>query len=296
MTDDNATVGLIGLGFMGAAMAKRLIERGRPVTGYDIVEAKTAALAGLGGTPAPSPAAVAESSQVVITSVTSTAALEQAVLGPQGVAEGGGAGKVLVDTSTTEAEATRRMAEALSEKTGMAWIDAPVSGGPPAAEAGTLAVMAGGDAAVLDRVRPLLDDLAARVTLMGPVGAGQVTKMINQVLVLTNFAVLAEALKLGENAGVEVAKIPECLGDGYAGSNLLKHMFPRMVERQYEPPAAYARQVLKDLDMVSDLAAKTKTPTPMSDLARSLFRILIAQGHGEGDGIAVLRLYDKGTL
>ena len=296
MTDGIGTVGLVGLGFMGSAMAKCLIGHGRTVTGFDIEEAKTAALASYGGTPAPSAAAVAESSDVVITSVTSTAALEQAVLGPAGVAEGAAAGKVLVDTSTTEAEATRRMAAALADKTGMAWIDAPVSGGPPAAEAGTLAVMAGGDAAVLERVRPVLDDLAARVTLMGPVGAGQVTKMINQVLVLTNFAVLAEACKLGENAGVEVAKVPECLGDGYAGSNLLKHIFPRMVERQYEPPAAYARQVLKDLDMVSDLAAKTKTPVPMSDTARSLFRILIAQGHSEGDGIAVLRLFDEGEL
>lgn len=178
----------------------------------------------------------------------------------------------------------------------MAWIDAPVSGGPPAAERGALAMMAGGAPELFEAVLPLLEDLSAKVTLMGPVGAGQVTKMINQVLVLTNFAILAEALKLGENAGVEVAKIPECLGDGYAGSNLLRHMFPRMVARQYEPPAAYARQVLKDLDMVHDLAKKTTTPTPMSDQARALYRILVARGHGESDAITLLRLYDEGPV
>ena len=116
--------------------------------------------------------------------------------------------------------------------------------------------------------------------------------MINQVLCLTLFPILAEALKLGENAGVDVARIPEALGDGYAGSNLLRHMFPRMVARQYDPPAAFARQVLKDLDMVYDLAKKTTTPTPMCDQARALYRLLVARGHGESDPIALLKLFD----
>jgi 3-hydroxyisobutyrate dehydrogenase-like beta-hydroxyacid dehydrogenase len=175
----------------------------------------------------------------------------------------------------------------------MDWIDAPVSGGPPAAERGRLAMMAGGDAAVFEAVKPLLDDLTVKATLMGPVGAGQVTKMINQVLCLTLYPILAEALKLGENAGVEVARIPEALGAGYAGSNLLQAMFPRMVARQYTPPAAFARQLLKDLDMVYDLAKATQTPTPMTDQARTLYRLLIARGHGEEDPISLLKFYDE---
>ncbi len=126
----------------------------------------------------------------------------------------GTSGQILVDMSTADAEAPRRMAERLAGENGMAWTDAPVSSGLPSAEKGTLAIMAGGDPAALERVRQLLDDLAAKVTLMGPVGVGQVTKMIDQVLVLTNFAVMAEALKLGENAGVEVAKFPNALATG----------------------------------------------------------------------------------
>ncbi len=296
MTDDITQLGLIGLGFMGSAMARRLRQGGRSVAGFDIDPAKTRSLADIGVTGADSPAAAARGAEVVLLCVTDTAAVEAAVFGPGGVAEAAGSGQVLVDLSTTDAEATRRMAGRLEADTGMAWIDAPVSGGPPAAAAGGLAVMAGGDRAAFERVLPVLGELGAGVTRMGPVGAGQTTKMINQVLVLTNYAVLAEALKLGENAGVEVARIPECLGDGYAGSNLLRHMFGRMVARQYEPPAAFARQALKDLDMVYELAKKTATPTPMSDQVRGLYRMLVARGHGDSDPIALLKLYDEGLV
>ena len=296
MTEKVSHVGLIGLGFMGSAMATRLLERGWTVTGFDIDAAKMTAVAEGGVTCVDSPAEVARRADAVITCVTSTASVEQAVFGPGGIVEAGAAGQVLIDMSTSDATATRQMAERLAAEAGMAWIDAPISGGPPAAETGSLAIMAGGDGAALDRVGPLLDDLGAKVTHMGPVGAGQVTKMINQVLVLTNYVVLAEALKLGENAGVDVARIPECLADGHAGSNLLRNMFPRMVERQYEPAAAFARQVLKDLDMVYDLAKKTTTPTPMSDQARAMFRLLVSRGHAESDPITLLKLYDEGPV
>ena len=292
MSDAIDEVGLIGLGFMGAAMAERLLERGRRVFGYDIDESKRSDLAARGITVTDTPAEVMRQSQAVVVCVTNTAAVEQAVFGEDGLAGAGRAGQVLVDMSTTETEATRGMAARLAEACGMDWIDAPVSGGPPAARQGGLAIMCGGDPAAFERVGSLLDDLGARATLMGPVGAGQATKMINQVLVLSVFPLLAEALKLGENAGIDVAKIPECLGDGYAGSNLLRAMFPRMVARQYEPAAAYSRQVLKDLDMVHDLAKKTGTPTPMTDQARTLYRLFVARGQAESDPIGVLKLYD----
>lgn len=292
MTEGKGNVGLIGLGYMGSAMAKRLIAQGWTVSGHDLEPDKTAALTALGGQGLDSPAAVARAADRLIVCVTSTACVEEAVFGGDGIAAAGSGDKLLADLSTTEAEATRAMAARLHEACGMAWVDAPVSGGPPAAEAGELAMMAGGAAADLERLRPLLDDLAAKITLMGPVGAGQVTKMVNQVLVLTNFAVLAEALKLAENAGVEAARIPECLGDGYAGSNLLQKMFPRMVARQYEPAAAFSRQALKDLDMVYELAKKTATPTPMTDQVRLLYRLFNARGHSAEDPIALLKLFD----
>ena len=293
MTLDFTRIGQIGLGYMGSALAQRLQALGKTAIGHDIDAAKVAALAETGVTCLDSAAAVTREVDVVVVCVTSTDCVEQAVFGPGGVVEAGAAGKVLVDISTTVAEATRDMAARLKDETGMDWIDAPVSGGPPAAASGTLTVMAGGDAAVFDSLRPLLDDLTAKATLMGPIGAGQVTKIINQVLCLTLFPILAEALKLGENAGVEVARIPEALGAGYAGSNLLQAMFPRMVARQYTPPAAFARQVLKDLDMVHDLAKATKSPTPMTDQARTLYRMLIARGHGEEDPISLLKFYDQ---
>ncbi len=293
MTLDLTRIGQIGLGYMGASLAKRLRDLGKTAIGHDIDAEKMAAAAEAGVTCLDSAAAVTREVDVVVICVTSTDCVEQAVFGPGGVAEAGAAGKVLIDISTTVAEATRDMAARLKKQTGMDWIDAPVSGGPPAAGSGALTVMAGGDAAVFDSLSPLWDDLTAKATLMGPIGAGQVTKMINQVLCLTLYPILAEALKLGENAGVEVARIPEALGAGYAGSNLLQAMFPRMVARQYTPPAAFARQLLKDLDMVYDLAKATKTPTPMTDQARMLYRLLIARGHGEEDPIALLRFYDE---
>ena len=284
-------VGFIGLGLMGSQMATRLIECGYAVTGHDVDSAKVADAAKGGVTPAGSGAEVARASDVVCLCVTSTAAVEAAVFGADGIAAGGSADKVLVDHSTTIVEKTRQMAGRLAEVCAMGWVDAPVSGGPTAARAGTLAIMAGGDDAAVAQVGPVLGALG-KMTHLGPVGAGQVVKMVNQVLVLTNYCVLAEGLKLAENAGADPTKIPECLAGGHAGSNLLAQVFPKMIRREFEPPAGFARQVLKDLDMLHDLARDTGTPTPMSDQARSLFRLLVSRGYGEIDGTAILKLYD----
>ena len=291
MTTQQKTIGFVGLGLMGAAMTGRLMECGHNAIGYDIVAEKLAAAEQAGVQPAPSPAALAEAADMVLVCVTSTAAVEQVVFGDDGIATTPAAGKVLVDHSTTVTEATREMAERLAKANGMTWVDAPVSGGPPASAAGTLAIMVGGDEQAVTAVEPVLRQLG-RPTHMGPVGAGQVTKMINQVLVLNNYAVLAEAVRLAENAGIDTAKVPDCLAGGHADSNMLKAIWPRMVARDYAP-AGYARQVLKDLEMVQDLAGKTKSPTPMSGQAAMLFRLLIARGYSELDGIAVLKLYDS---
>ncbi len=286
---DRPDLGFIGLGLMGQGFTKRLVHCGCRVTGYDIVPAKVEAAAGHGVHPATSPADVTRASDIVHLCVMTKDDLEAAVFGPNGVAEAAAAGKVLVDHSTTPAAVTKGFAARLAEL-GMGWVDAPVSGGPPAAQAGTLAIMAGGAEADIEKVAPVLSDLGSW-THMGPVGAGQVTKMVNQVLVLTNFCVLAEALTLAEAGGVDASKIPAALGTGYAGSALLEKMYPRMVARDFTP-AGYARQVLKDLDMVQDLARQAGVPAPMAGQAASLYRILVAKGHGELDGIAVLKLYD----
>src|SRR5258708_25977197 len=172
----------------------------------------------------------------------------------------------------------------------MAWVDGPVSGGRGAAEAGQLGIMAGGDPAAIRRIRPVMERLASRFTHMGPLGAGQATKMINQVIVLTNFCVLAEAYRLGEKCGVDMARVPEALAPGYAGGLLLNDLFPRLQARDFAP-RGFVRQILKDLDMVHDLSKHLAVPTPMASLAASLFRVLSAQGLSELDGAAVLKLY-----
>jgi 3-hydroxyisobutyrate dehydrogenase-like beta-hydroxyacid dehydrogenase len=150
--------------------------------------------------------------------------------------------------------------------------------------------MAGGSEADFATVRPVLEQLGT-CTHMGPLGAGQVTKMVNQVIVLANYCVLAEALALAEAGGVDARRIPAALGAGYAGSNMLERLYPRLVARDFAP-AGYAFQVLKDLDMVHGLAKALQVPTPMASQAATLYRTLVAKGHGELDGIAVLKLYD----
>lgn len=288
----DSRIGFIGLGLMGQAFTKRLTACGYEVTGYDVVAEKIDRAAAHGVKQAESAAAVTAASDVVLVCVMPTDAVVSAVLGPGGVAEAASLDKLLVDLSTTPADVTRETAARLAQETGMRWVDAPVSGGPPAAEAGTLAVMAGGELADIARIEPLMADLAGVFTRMGPVGAGQVTKMVNQIIVLNNYCVLAEALALAEAGGIDAGKIPEALATGHAGSNLLNVAFPRMIARDFEP-AGRARQVLKDLDMVHDIAKSLNVPTPMSSQTASLYRILVGKGHADEDGIAVLRIFDQ---
>ena len=285
-------IGFIGLGLMGQGFTAHLVESGYAVTGFDIDPAKVAKAAGHGVTAAASSAEVTANSDVILVCVISTDAVQQAVLGEGGVVESGTADKVLVDHSTTIVDTTKKMAAQLKDACGMGWVDAPVSGGPPAARNGTLAIMAGGADEDIANVKPVINDLASGFTHFGPVGAGQVAKMVNQILVLNNYVVLAEALALAESGGIDASKIPEALKAGHAGSNLLQSAFPRMIDRDYEP-LGYARQILKDLDMLHDLAKGLKSPTPMSSQTSSLFRILCSKGHEELDGIAILKLFDQ---
>ncbi|MEE8287171.1 MAG: NAD(P)-dependent oxidoreductase, partial [Gammaproteobacteria bacterium] len=192
------TIGFIGLGLMGQAFTKRLVAAGYTVTGFDIAAEKVEQATRHGVVAATSSADVTSKSDVVLLCVVSTDAVHEAVFGSGGVVESASADKLLVDHSTTIMESTKTMADTLRERSGMGWVDAPVSGGPPAAEAGTLAIMAGGSDADIARITPLMDDLASTFTHLGGVGAGQVTKMVNQILVLNNYCVLAEALALAE--------------------------------------------------------------------------------------------------
>jgi 3-hydroxyisobutyrate dehydrogenase-like beta-hydroxyacid dehydrogenase len=285
------TIGFIGLGLMGQGFTRRLIEKGHKVVGFDIDAGKTKSAASWGVAPTVSAAEVAQQSDIILTCVINTAAVEDAALGAAGVGMAGDLkGKVFVDHSTTELQATKRIATTLAGR-GMLFVDAPVSGGPGAAAAGTLAIMAGGAEAAIAKITPLMRDLGT-MTHMGPVGTGQAAKLVNQTLVLTNYCVLAEALRLAEAYGVDAGKIPAALAAGHAGSNLLAAAWPQMVERDFAP-RGFARQVLKDLEMLQAAARDRHLAMPMASQALTLYRLLVASGQSELDASAIVSLYPE---
>jgi 3-hydroxyisobutyrate dehydrogenase-like beta-hydroxyacid dehydrogenase len=281
-------VGFIGLGLMGRGFTKRLVATGHHVIGYDIDPEKMAAAAGWGVEPAEAPAEVISGADLVAICVTTTAAVEAVVTGGKGLTSAGSLkGKTVLDFSTTEMAATHRVAQALAAA-GAAFVDAPVSGGPGAAENGTLAIMAGGEAAAVEAARPVLEKLG-QLAHMGAIGTGQATKLVNQALCLTNYCVVAEGLRLAQAYGVDARKIPQALAPGLANSAVLQVIFPRMVEKDFAP-RGYARQVLKDLEMLQEATRAQHLALPMASLATTLFRMLVAQGNSELDGAAVVTL------
>lgn len=282
------TIGFIGLGLMGTGFCKRLLATDRKVVGYDLDPARRAEAQALGVALAASPAEVAERANPVCIAVTTTRAVNEVIGGEGGILSARlGADALVIDFSTTEIGVTRTLAAALAER-GVGFIDAPVSGGPPAAEAGKLAIMAGGSPETIERARPLAESLGL-FTHMGAVGAGQATKLVNQALCLTNYVVVAEALRLAEAYGVDADRIPAALAPGLGNSAVLQAMMPRMVARDFAPKG-YARQVLKDLEMLMEAGREHHLAMPMVAQATTLYRMLVAQGHSELDAIAVLKM------
>ena len=259
-------LGYLGLGMMGFAMARRLIKAGHDVTIWNRSPAKATVLVDAGAKLASLPREVAATADIIFMCVTDASAVEQVVFGPDGLATVDGHGKLVVDFSSIHPDAARSIAARLKHANGMGWIDAPVSGGSKGADEGTLAVMAGGDIADIERVRSYVLAMARRLTHMGPVGAGQTTKLCNQVIVGCAMTVLAEATRLAVNAGIDASKLPEALAGGFADSIPLQLFVPRMVQGIHSPPSGYISTMLKDLDTVVDVARDTSSPVPMSAL------------------------------
>ena len=276
------SLGYIGVGLMGGPMVKRLTSLGWQVRGYDIVPERSMV---------ESAAEAARGADIVLLNLPTNDAVKQAVFGANGVASAVNAKQLVVDFSTIPVDECRAHAAKLHEKTGCRWVDAPVSGGPPASGSGSLVVMAGGEEADLARLEPLMRDIAQRCTRMGPLGAGLATKMINQLVVGVGHALLAEAVALCEKAGIDAARIPECLAGGYADSNVMEAYWPRMVTEDFEP-RGYLRQLHKDLEMVNDWAGHMKAPAPMLMQALSLYRLAMSKGWSELDSSAVVKIYD----
>ncbi|HSV80667.1 MAG TPA: NAD(P)-dependent oxidoreductase [Ramlibacter sp.] len=285
-------LGFIGLGIMGTAMVQRLLEQGWAVTAWNLEPERVPPLEAAGAVAAATPAAVAAASDIVLLCVLHTEAVQACVFGPGGIVEADGTGKLLVDHSTIDPERTRAMAAELQARTGMHWIDAPVSGGPLGARAGSLTVMAGGAAEDIAAARPVMADLAVNFTPMGQVGAGQTAKMINQAIVGSGYVVLAEALRLAEQAGIAADQLPHCLAGGHADSTLLQQLYPQMQARAFEPPRSYARQLLKDLKAVQAFARGLSLDLPMVELAtRRYTEYVEEQGHGLRDTASIVDLY-----
>lgn len=294
MSASRPVVGCAGAGVLGAAIMERLVDRGFRVRVWNRSVAKLEPLVARGAEQAATPAALARDSDLVLTCLTDGSAVEEVVFGADGVASTGTADKLLVDMSTCGAGHTREMAARLRDACGMGWLDAPISGGAPAARTGSMTVMAGGDAADFERARPVWDALAGRCTLMGPSGAGQSTKMINQVLVSCTFAVLAEACSLAERAGVDAARIPEALMGGRADSRLLQEYMPKMAGSDFTVEGRIANMV-KDLNMITELANAAGAQMPVTKLVAELHRRAVAQGLGDRDNSELVRLYRGDT-
>jgi 3-hydroxyisobutyrate dehydrogenase len=286
-------LGFIGIGLMGEAMVRRLLDRGYPVTVWNREPERLKTVVPHGAVAATSPAAVAAASDIVLMCVLNTEAVEQCVFGTNGVASAARADQLLIDLSTADPAATREMAARLKREKGMRWVDAPLSGGPPAARDGTMTVMAGGDAADIEAIRPLIADMAGNFTHMGPSGAGQTTKMINQAIVGTGFVLMAEAVALAEASGIDAAKLPACLAGGFADGALLKRIYPQMQARDFDPPKSYARQLLKDMKAVKEFAHGLGLELPLAETAAAQFSAHVDSGGAMRDSASIVDLYRK---
>ncbi len=283
-------LGYLGLGMMGFPMTRRLVDAGYDVTVWNRSSGKAAALVQAGAKLAGNPQDVAATANIIFMCLTDAAAVEEVVFGPDGLATVAGAGKLIVDFSSIHPDAARSIAARLKSANGMGWIDAPVSGGTMGAEQGTLAVMAGGDASDIERVRPYVLSMARRLTHMGPTGAGQTSKLCNQVIVGCAMAVLAEATRLAVNAGIDAKRLPEALAGGFADSIPLQLFVPRMAQGIHSPPLGHIATMLKDLDTVIDVARDTSSPVPMSALAAQLFRLAKAARGADADALEIYKL------
>ncbi|KAI2687538.1 NAD(P)-dependent oxidoreductase [Pseudomonas sp. TNT3] len=285
------SLGFAGIGLMGLPMCRRLLAAGYPLTVWNRNRAKCAPLVEAGARQVATPAELCQHADVVMLCLANTAVVREVVFGVAGVAEGAKSGQLLVDFSSLEPTATREMATALAEKCAMGWLDAPVSGGVVGAEAGSLAIMVGGDAAELERVKPVMLHLGQRVTHMGAVGAGQVTKACNQMIVACNALVIAEVVALAERSGVDASLIAEALAVGFADSKPLQILAPQMADSRFEPVKWHVRTLLKDLDTAVKFSHEQGSATPISGLAAQLMRLHGSKGFLEKDPSTLVQMY-----
>lgn len=285
----SGSIAFLGLGLMGAPMARRLADAGVNLTVWNRSREKAAPFEGKARI-AETPADAARGADLVCLCLTDARAVEAVVFGPGGLVEVEGLARV-IDFSSIRPDTTRDIAARLKDATGAGWIDAPVSGGVPGAEQGTLAIMAGGSDEDVAIAAPLVGPLCARFTHMGPVGAGQTTKLANQIIAGCTITIVAEAVNFAERAGIDASKLFEALGGGFADSKPFQIFGPRMAARDYEKPLGTSRLMLKDLDTVRDMARPVDAMLPMTATAAELLRSTAAKDLLDADISALIEMY-----
>jgi 3-hydroxyisobutyrate dehydrogenase len=286
----NYKIGFIGMGLMGIPMSLRLVQAGFDVMVWNRNPDKTQAVVNAGAKQADSLKELAEHSDIIMTCISDTAAVDSLIFSEFKLAEELRGGQIIVDFSSIDPKATRDFAARLAAQN-VHWVDAPVSGGVAGAEQGTLAIMAGGDEKIIDDIRPVLEPLSQRVTRMGETGSGQVTKICNQMIVSCNVLVMAEVMALAEKAGVDSNMIPQALKGGFADSTPLQLTGPRMAQRDYDPVKWHVKTLSKDLDMANALAKDMMSAVPMAGLGAELMRQHASKGFNEQDPCTLIEMY-----
>ncbi|HCR13578.1 MAG TPA: 2-hydroxy-3-oxopropionate reductase [Solidesulfovibrio sp.] len=284
-------IGFIGLGIMGKPMCRNLLKAGYALTVFSRTKANVDAVTALGAVYAPSPAEVAAASELVIIMVPDSPQVREVVLGEGGVIHGAKPGLYVVDMSSIAPLASREIGAALAA-VGVRFLDAPVSGGEPKAVDGTLSVMAGGDVADFEAVKPVLAAMAASVVRVGEVGAGNVAKLANQIIVALNIAAMSEALVLATKAGVEPEMVYQAIRGGLAGSTVLDAKAPLVMDRKFDPGFRIKLHV-KDLANVLRTANELHAPLPLTASVMEVMQAMLADGCGEDDHASIIRYFEK---
>jgi 3-hydroxyisobutyrate dehydrogenase len=289
----NPRIGFIGLGIMGKPMAQNLLKAGFELTVYNRSKPPVDVLVSLGARAAASPKAVAERSDVVITIVTDSEAVKEVVLGREGVIEGAHIGLALIDMSTISPSVTRSISASLAAK-GVSALDAPVSGGDVGARDATLTIMVGGVRSVFEDCLPILQALGKKVVYMGPTGAGQLTKLANQILVACNMIGVSECLNFAKKAGLDADRLIDSLSAGAASSWTLVNLGPRMARRDFAP-GFKVKLLQKDLRYVLATAKDLNAPLPATALVHRLYNQLEEKGLGDVGTQALLTAIEEST-
>lgn len=281
---------------MGAPMIRHLLAAGHRVGVWNRTRAKSEALAADGARVVDTPRALAEQVETVLMCVLDARAVGDVVFGPDGLLSGDAAARRvrrIVDHSSIPPGVTRDYAKRAADL-GVGWVDAPVSGGVPGAQAGTLAVMAGGRAEDLDAVRPMIDAYAARITHMGDAGAGQTAKLCNQAIVTATVTAIAEAVGLAQASGIDAARLAQALAGGWADSVLLQTFVPRMTSSGHSPIGALGT-FQKDVDTIADAARDTGAVMPVSATVQQVLRLGAAMGLADADFAAFIDIVRPGN-